>query len=40
MIAVETYARRYGFLFMGFKEKVFYWELVVMTRKLVVIFGV
>ena len=40
MIAVERYAKQYGFLFMGFKEKVFYWELVVMSRKLLVIFGV
>lgn len=40
MFQVENYAKQYGFLFFGFKEKVFYWELIVMGRKLIVIFGV
>jgi hypothetical protein len=36
---VESYQLKYGFLFGGFKEEVFYWELVVMTRKICVIFA-
>lgn len=40
IIKIEKYAKKYGFLFMGFKEEVFYWELVVMIRKLIVIFAV
>ena len=36
---VESYQLKYGFLFGGFKEEVFYWELVVMTRKTCVIFA-
>lgn len=29
---------RYGYIFLGFKSEVFFWEMIVMTRKVLVIF--
>lgn len=40
IIKIDKYTKKYGFLFLGFKEEVYYWELVVITRKLIIIFAV
>ena len=38
-LQVEKFITRFGFLFNGYKKQYFYWDLIVMMRKVLVIFA-